>query len=106
MERSLVAWLMLVVGCSSRAPPPGDAAAPQEPDTAAPKEPDAAAPKGPDAASERRPDLAVEVASGLRVAAVDEAADAPPASRMGWWHEAKFGMFIHWGLYAVPAGQW
>jgi len=21
--------------------------------------------------------------------------------RMKWWHEAKFGMFIHWGLYAV-----
>jgi len=24
--------------------------------------------------------------------------------RMKWWHEARFGMFIHWGLYAVPAG--
>jgi alpha-L-fucosidase len=23
------------------------------------------------------------------------------ARRMKWWHEAKFGMFIHWGLYAV-----
>src|SRR5262252_328601 len=21
--------------------------------------------------------------------------------RMQWWHAAKFGMFIHWGLYAV-----
>jgi alpha-L-fucosidase len=21
--------------------------------------------------------------------------------RMAWWHEAKFGMFIHWGLYSV-----
>ena len=21
--------------------------------------------------------------------------------RMRWWHEAKFGMFIHWGLYSV-----
>jgi len=26
--------------------------------------------------------------------------------RTEWWREAKFGMFIHWGLYAVPAGQW
>jgi len=26
--------------------------------------------------------------------------------RMVWWREAKFGMFIHWGLYAVPAGVW
>ncbi len=21
--------------------------------------------------------------------------------RMAWWHRAKFGMFIHWGLYSV-----
>jgi alpha-L-fucosidase len=27
-------------------------------------------------------------------------------TRMQWWREARFGMFIHWGLYAVPAGQW
>jgi len=26
--------------------------------------------------------------------------------RMGWWNQARFGMFIHWGLYAVPAGEW
>ncbi|HSW46866.1 MAG TPA: alpha-L-fucosidase [Phycisphaerae bacterium] len=26
--------------------------------------------------------------------------------RMAWWREAKFGMFIHWGIYAVPAGRW
>ncbi len=25
---------------------------------------------------------------------------------MQWWREARFGMFIHWGLYAVPAGVW
>jgi alpha-L-fucosidase len=25
---------------------------------------------------------------------------------MAWWREARFGMFIHWGLYAVPAGAW
>lgn len=23
--------------------------------------------------------------------------------RMAWWHEARFGMFIHWGLYCVHA---
>ena len=27
--------------------------------------------------------------------------DADRASRMQWWHEAKFGMFVHWGLYSV-----
>ena len=26
--------------------------------------------------------------------------------RMDWWREARFGMFIHWGLYAIPAGEW
>lgn len=26
--------------------------------------------------------------------------------RMAWFREARFGMFIHWGLYAVPAGEW
>ncbi|TWU31962.1 alpha-L-fucosidase [Novipirellula artificiosorum] len=25
-------------------------------------------------------------------------------ARMQWWREARFGMFIHWGFYAVPAG--
>src|SRR5260370_27767399 len=25
------------------------------------------------------------------------------ARRMKWWHEARFGMFIHWGLYSVHA---
>ena len=23
-----------------------------------------------------------------------------------WWREARFGMFIHWGLYSVAAGYW
>lgn len=27
-------------------------------------------------------------------------------ARMEWWREARFGMFIHWGLYALPAGEW
>jgi alpha-L-fucosidase len=25
---------------------------------------------------------------------------------MAWWREARFGMFIHWGLYSIPAGVW
>ncbi|MCL1894507.1 MAG: alpha-L-fucosidase, partial [Holophagaceae bacterium] len=28
------------------------------------------------------------------------------SDRMKWWREARFGMFIHWGLYTVPAGEW
>jgi alpha-L-fucosidase len=27
--------------------------------------------------------------------------------QMEWWQDAKIGMFIHWGLYAIPAkGEW
>ncbi|HXF63650.1 MAG TPA: alpha-L-fucosidase, partial [Caldilineaceae bacterium] len=25
---------------------------------------------------------------------------------LDWWRAAKFGLFIHWGLYAIPAGVW
>jgi alpha-L-fucosidase len=26
---------------------------------------------------------------------------------MDWWTEARFGMFVHWGIYALPArGEW
>lgn len=27
-------------------------------------------------------------------------------NRMEWWREARLGMFIHWGVYAVPAGTY
>ncbi|RYX81543.1 carbohydrate-binding protein [bacterium] len=40
---------------------------------------------------------------------VDPHADETKAhrdARMKWWREARFGMFIHWGLYSVPAGIW
>ena len=36
-------------------------------------------------------------------ASVKEAADQSPLEQ---FKEMKFGMFIHWGLYAVPAGEW
>ncbi len=61
-------------------------------------------------------------AAGLWVAtlqpspAADKAmalADPPPQpamlsheEKMKWFREAKFGLFIHWGLYALPAGEW
>lgn len=37
------------------------------------------------------------------------AAKAAPSqqARLKWFHQARFGMFIHWGLYAIPArGEW
>lgn len=36
----------------------------------------------------------------------DRETPAQRNARMAWWREARFGMFIHWGLYAVPAGTW
>jgi alpha-L-fucosidase len=33
----------------------------------------------------------------------------PPAqhdARMKWFREARFGLFIHWGLYSQAAGEW
>ena len=32
--------------------------------------------------------------------------EAERDARMAWWREARFGLFIHWGLYAIPAGEW
>ena len=32
--------------------------------------------------------------------------DAAREKRLEWFREAKYGMFIHWGLYAIPAGEW
>ncbi len=26
--------------------------------------------------------------------------------RIAWWREARFGMFVHWGIYSLPAGEW
>src|SRR5712692_10437987 len=40
-------------------------------------------------------------------------AQAPPRppdpqkeQRLAWFRDAKYGLFIHWGLYAIPAGEW
>ena len=27
-------------------------------------------------------------------------------ARMGWWREARYGMFIHFGIFSIPAGEW
>ncbi len=49
--------------------------------------------------------------AGCKTAAAKSSGDEPVEQvrdneRMQWWREARFGMFIHWGLYAVPAGEW
>ncbi len=38
---------------------------------------------------------------------LDKVAMTPEQNqKMEWFREAKFGLFIHWGLYAIPAGEW
>src|SRR5216117_3320283 len=44
-------------------------------------------------------------ATARQATAVNETA-AERDQRMKWWRQARFGMFIHWGLYAVPAGEY
>jgi alpha-L-fucosidase len=49
--------------------------------------------------------------AGILLAAALPVAAAPPATmtqdeKMKWFREAKFGLFIHWGLYCIPAGEW
>ena len=34
------------------------------------------------------------------------AVDSAREARLAWFRDAKYGLFIHWGLYAIPAGQW
>jgi len=51
-----------------------------------------------------------EQRSALKVANA-ESALAPelllPQEDLAWWRDAKFGVFVHWGLYAIPArGEW
>jgi alpha-L-fucosidase len=50
---------------------------------------------------------------GVLCATAADAPTAPPQetkeqhdAHMAWWRDARFGMFIHWGLYCVPAGTW
>ena len=41
--------------------------------------------------------------SQISQAQLPKETDAQKAERMQWWSQARFGMFIHWGLYALPA---
>jgi alpha-L-fucosidase len=55
--------------------------------------------------------IALLLVAGLITAAAPalEPAPVPPDdkdARMAWWREARFGMFIHWGVYSVPGGEY
>lgn len=43
---------------------------------------------------------------GIAAALLAQTPASAPDPRLDWWREARFGLFIHWGLYAVPAGEW
>jgi alpha-L-fucosidase len=54
------------------------------------------------------------VLAAAAAGAARQAAPAPPQAsddaarqqRLAWFKDAKYGLFIHWGLYAIPAGEW
>src|SRR5262245_6043886 len=42
----------------------------------------------------------------ITMASPEDAAREMNNPRSKWFREAKYGLFIHWGLYAIPAGTW
>jgi alpha-L-fucosidase len=54
--------------------------------------------------------LSLTLVIGIAAATHSAAANEMPGqndSRMDWWRDARFGMFIHWGIYSVPAhAEW
>ena len=53
----------------------------------------------------RRALVLIAFAASSRLVAAPEV-DADRDTRMAWWREARFGMFVHWGLYSGLAGTW
>jgi alpha-L-fucosidase len=43
---------------------------------------------------------------GGQAGAAPAAPDPAREQRLAWFRDAKYGLFIHWGLYAIPAGEW
>ncbi len=53
--------------------------------------------------------IALDIQGAPQITKPDPYADETPAqrdARMKWWRESRFGMFIHWGVYSVPAGTY
>src|SRR3989442_11473806 len=51
--------------------------------------------------------LAAMLVSSVRTALTFQSdSAAAKEKRLAWFREAKYGLFIHWGLYAIPAGEW
>ncbi len=43
------------------------------------------------------------IISQMAPAQLPKETETQKTQRMKWWTDARFGMFIHWGLYALPA---
>lgn len=52
--------------------------------------------------------IALLIVGAARVGIAQPAPETPAQrdARMKWWREARFGMFVHWGLYSALAGTW
>jgi alpha-L-fucosidase len=50
--------------------------------------------------------LAANVAHAQEIDRWDKDASSKPHPGISWFKDAKFGMFIHWGLYSMLEGQW
>jgi len=49
--------------------------------------------------------LGITTVAGAQTAPMVTDADA--ATRIAWWRDAKFGLFMHWGVYSIPGrGEW
>lgn len=60
-----------------------------------------------DATSGSKPNAPAANPSPSGVAALPMTGEeAARQERIRWWRDARFGMFIHWGLYSIPAGVW
>jgi alpha-L-fucosidase len=47
-----------------------------------------------------------EAAAAKAIASPAVESHAASQRRLQWFHEAKYGLFVHWGLWAIPAGEW
>ena len=62
-------------------------------------------PSGTSAAAAERGEFGVPEKSGPELAWWRESMKTHD-ERMGWWREARFGMFVHWGVYSDLGGTW
>jgi alpha-L-fucosidase len=47
------------------------------------------------------------VSSSARAQWAEMVSDKDAAARITWWRDAKFGLFMHWGVYSIPGrGEW